>query len=676
MAITIISPTSLPIPQRVTPAIVQIRRDWTDPWRTVPELELLGASVHAGGDGLDECTLQHRYGTLKQPWETALATHGSANLTDCWIRIQMAGNQGLQTSWIGRVSGEARDSHGTSGVPSGVQKWTCLGPQQILRKIPVSRAIWWDSDRGVEQEVGWVAGLNNREGGAQPGTRSAAKHGWGGVYLYGSDAEWTHRQYIDYLLARFADDLPQGPTWTLGGQCNLLDDTTEPIDWDTTQTLADMLGRLIPKNRGIDYRVAATANGFEVVVFALAARDWQFGNATLPRNPDHVYCYTSRTADNIQTTVVRTADHRVRRINILGRRIVVCCTLENDDDAGIANLKGLWDTFLEGAYDGGTGNHADPAEAHDLARKQDKYRAVYQNFGAPRDWDHNTGDNGGAAPQLDPAGKLQPAAGVYPSADYQNQIRSTLDWVPLREGWDYSQDPAVERAWPGGTAERSPPMVWCVRTNPFYGVVPGVPDLAYLPIEAEDMDVSVLPGELGVRIDCSPNHLLAEGHFGFAEETLVEPQDNWEELIVTLAFESDQRFKLTKDFPGGGDPLAADGAIDIEVPDAECWYLAPHTMVGVDGDFQPLRSGAAPRILRADSDRLELAMAGAISRYFTERGRAEIVIKGYVPAGDLLGRILMGINSGGGGQWVEAPITSVTWQGGKGPTTTISAGFA
>jgi adenylate cyclase class 2 len=124
-----------------------------------------------------------------------------------------------------------------------------------------------------------------------------------------------------------------------------------------------------------------------------------------------------------------------------------------------------------------------------------------------------------------------------------------------------------------------------------------------------------------------------------------------------------------------------DGIMEIEVPDAECWYLAPYTVVGVadgkeDGGYQPptlKTSGTSARVLRNDRERLCTVMAGAIARYQYSRARAEIQVKGYRPWGALVGQVLTLIESGGDEQTVGAPITSISWANGS---TTIRTGFA
>ena len=143
-------------------------------------------------------------------------------------------------------------------------------------------------------------------------------------------------------------------------------------------------------------------------------------------------------------------------------------------------------------------------------------------------------------------------------------------------------------------------------------------------------------------------------------------------MIATVAFESDHRLELEwEQFPAA---QPSSGTLVIEDPQAEFWYLARDTVVGLDTDGKFKIAG--PITLRDDTPRLSLLMAGAIARYHKERARAEITIKGLVPWGDLLGQVLTVIDDGGDSQTIQGVITSVDWTGGEHPMTVVRTGFA
>ena len=506
MPITIIGPQQAAFPALTYPAMIDVKPtwDWQDGWEFRPDLELLGAAATSGRE-LSSCQIGRKYGQIKLPWEEDTGiTLAWGDTVQSWVRVRMVGQQGMNVAWVGRVSGEARDVQGASMGSSGEQAWQCYGPGQILRKVPISRSFWEDKD------LGWVPSMNDRDGRqAILGNRAAS---WGAPsYLYGDGFPWTHYDYAEYILKRFVDESATGgPAWSLGGQTDVLKDLIDVIRFGTTQTAADVLRELIPTRLGIDYTIRPTDDGFEVFVFALLAGEYSFGGHTLPRNPNIARVRVGLDSDKIQTRVSTTSDHQYGRIRVLGRRIVVCCSL----CGGQVNQFGLipgslarkWSPALQTEY-----HQCDELEgittweSYDRYRGQDKFAAVYQQFGAP---------------------------------------------------------------------------------------------------------------------------------------------------------------------PGGG-------TIDVEVPDAELWYLAPRTVVGLDNEeFSPtLRtSGAQHRILRDDTDRLAAVMAGAIARYATRRARASITVRGLLPWSGLIGQILTVIDEGGQQQQIQAPITSVRWSPGEDPTTVIETG--
>ncbi len=91
-----------------------------------------------------------------------------------------------------------------------------------------------------------------------------------------------------------------------------------------------------------------------------------------------------------------------------------------------------------------------------------------------------------------------------------------------------------------------------------------------------------------------------------------------------------------------------------------------------------ITGGPTGRVLRDDTERLAMVMAGTIARYYRGRVRAETRIKGLVNFGSLLGHIVTYLDDGGSAAAMQAPITSVAWSfPEKGPpTTTLSIGFA
>jgi len=213
----------------------------------------------------------------------------------------------------------------------------------------------------------------------------------------------------------------------------------------------------------------------------------------------------------------------------------------------------------------------------------------------------------------------------------------------------------------------------------------------YRYLASEKLDISIQPKrhDWGVLLQCSPNHLVAENHFDeqdgeeldYTVVTATWPRYDFEEMAVTIAIESDQRFQMESILEGATDQ---DGVMEIAT-DAEFHFLAPNTILGasIDPDDPAgllILSGDEPYVLRSDKELMELTMAAAISRYQADRKRARLTLMGFLPWQFLVGHVLATVEEiGGVVHTIDAPITSITWQapdGGGSPTTILEAGFA
>jgi len=677
MGTIIIGPGSMPLPVPVAAPVVQIKAKWSDEWQTRPELELVRVTAMAAGQDLGSCELRRRYGIVKQPCEATFATVGPADLAMWWVRIRLLIDGAAQTIWIGRLSGQAREVHGSDAEPSGYQCWVGYEPLHLLQRIHVGRSYWRQEDGNHYglQELAWIPDMNGRDERKMiVGNRSQSKFPDDeGTYVYGGHQLWTHREAAEYVLARFVEwpELPDGPQWRLSGQADLLAKITDTVSFSTTQTAAEILHELIPNRLGLDYRITPFCDdtgeevGFEVQVYVLTAEDWQFGGQTLLRNPNVVQLRASQAIDAENLTIVKTFEQRYDRIRILGKRIVVCCSLEGAvTNPQKPTLLPKWSAALEAAYRAGTGTPLDSGEEHDAARKTDRFRPVYQAYGAPPGWDLNASS---AAPALDREGKLK--TGEF--SNWQNRVRRTLSWLPLREGYDYSKEPPADNNLADHEPDFLPPAVWIFDPDPEEG--PG----RYVLSDQAAIAVSVPHNDWGIFLNASPNHLLALNHWEGQQpepaDTETEPRYDHQKMVATIAFESDQRLVIEKVLPGAG---PCGGVLEIEADDAEFWYLAPQTVLMLNPAGQLVRSGDQPRILRDDSPRLAMLMAGALARYWYSRGRSVITVKGLLQWSGLIGQILTVVEEAGATLDIQSPITAIEWVGGKNPSTTLRTGFA
>ncbi len=725
MPTTVIGPLSDEKPTVYSAPILYIKQLWQDQWSMLGErLEFIEAEGVSGLTGAGSMTFLHRYGNVKTPSGTELVTRAPLDILDWWVRLVLVGGRGSETQWMGKIFSEPRTVHSVpasdppvaSDPPkSGVQTYVANGPKHLLNKKHISRSDWFvepapedpppddpppDSEFIEEDDVknmGWLPSMNSRDDRNQLiGNRSTRKLAeiqkkpHLSTYVYGEGDVWTNAQYVSYLLSRFMEQSEQGgPTWILNDPTGVLGNLTDVIEWRTTQTVGEMLEKLIPRRMGLDFyieptNVLNTTEGFSVNVFALSAVERSFGEtATMPSNPNLVSLDTAEFPDVVSATVVRTQAQQFDQINVIGERIVACCSIGNTPTNGEEIVERKWgasdDTTdpdldeLQEEYNKGRGEpepgEDDPftAEDHDLARRRGRYDTVYQAFGVGEFWDLQ---GGRCAVKLNDLGAVEDGGG----ADFQRSVRRTLPWIPMELGLDYSVDPPASTNEEGYTPGLRPLTVWLW----------DIKEQRYITAHKAGIGVSYARTDWGFQLSSNPNHLLAArefaaGHFDVDVHKTArgnEPLYDWEDIIATIAFRTDQRVALKSDIPRDPDAPLGD-VLNIEATGAELWYLAPGTAVDMEDDGTIQYSGGGGRVLRDDTPRMALIMAGALARYFSERTRATIVLRGLWSLGGLVGQILRVLQAGVDTQFIESPITSISWQvRGREPTTTIRAGYA
>lgn len=680
------APPSAPAP------VVRIRRKWADEWLLPGGLFALQGSAHSAGADLGSMSFRRRYGDVL-PLGSATASQFRVvepmDLRGWWVRVDLMVDTDEIPIWVGRFSSQTRNVFGDSNKPAGMEELVAYEPLQELHRQHIANSFWYDSNTN-DFDIGWVPDMNPLDDrNLQVGNRSAARFNFDdptdpaqGTYEYGDNELWTRFDALEYILRNFVDrGWDDGPNWRIGGQADVLALLTDTISFRNTQTAAEVLRRIIPPEIGLDWRIRfvpapsdTAEDEFEIFVFALRSQETTFLGATLPANPNIVNI-TTTAAELDFIRLVQTRDNRYSKIRVLGARIIVCCSLGGGDlnpGGGLGwegQLIPAWTAALQNDYKAGAGPGADAVD-HDAARLNDRFRPVWQLFAAwPNTWDFNQGF---AAPVVDLEGEVQPP---QQSADRQQSIRRTLSWIPLREGIDYSSTPPVNNNPSGRRTAFLPPAVWLFGPPP---VEEGqaVPSPRWFPVEEAGIGVSSLNKDFGVLLSGKPNHILALDRFGGAAPTNSAPIYNYDDLIVTLAFESDQRLILGADLELGPDDVDPGGTLYIDMPELQLWFLAPYTMIGVTDTGLGRFSGPDGQVLRNDTGRMALAVAGAIARYLEDRNRAEIHTRGLFTWSNLIGHIVAVVESGEAGSFeIDAPITAVEWDF-VAATTTIRTGFA
>lgn len=682
-AATIIGEGLADYPRTLLTPFIQTMKEWTlgddglPEWQADFELTFCSAEVHASSAQVSILEFKRRYGKTKEPYENDFSIKPAKNLSGQWASLWMWGDDGTPAlMFAGRIEDQARDLMGkpsdgiNPALAAGIQTFIAAGPLRILQKITVSEAIYLVNDDDEEADqifatVQHIPAMNARDHRALfVGNRSDLADDQG-VFYYGGKQTWTHGQYLKYVVANFVqqyegDDVtPTGPIWTIGGQKDILELMTTTIKFPQVVTVAEMCRLLIPVKYGVDFFVHPTPLGFEITVFALSSLEGSIAGATMPKNPNTVQIDKGTSLDMVKVHLVESGQRRYDSIRVLGKRIVVCGSLRATDDAS-STLIGKWSDAIEAAYKAETSGDTD---ANDKSRQAEKYRNVFQLFGAPADWDL---DGGKWAVQTDFNGTV-----ISTPGDYQNVLRETLHWIPLKEGFDYRNGGEADGTLGTSEPDVKSPMAWI---KDYDNPAATDDNPIYVACHFAGIHVQGVYNDWGIFLSASPNHLLDHGDWdddaAASNSSDVEARFDYTTLIATIAIESDSRLQVGFDLPA--DQQAGDGSImTVLDEEAECWVMLGGTVVDLDASNKPVTGGSDLRILRNDNQRLALVAAGEYVRYINERIKAQIDLKGLFPWGNLIGSILTMIVTGDDQLRVGAPITSVFWTAAENSVSTI-----
>jgi hypothetical protein len=642
--------------------IVESRAKWSDPWE--PNNEIYPVRVAASGtaDAPGQAELLRRYGpAVKDVHAAAFEARGIRSLVGQWVRLRITDQEANTVVWVGRITDDPRVIYGESSDPAGQQKIVAYDALHLLDRVRLGESVW--DVGGIAQRIKWLPSFNLRNAENElAGNRST--NVLGTSYLFAGTGElWDFQQMVTYLLEQFVDEAgddpdgvpydPAGPLFVLGGQATLLTGAQDVIAVQAGDSVLDVLRRIISPARGTDFQMVylegdgdGNGEGWELYVYSLLPQTATFGGVTLPQNTRTKDIRVSE--ENYESVqVMGSGAERVGRIRVRGRRAIVAVTLEG------ANLVGKWPASLETKYKAGAGSSlpdggAPEASDHDRARGADEFSDVYQKFAAPDDWDWNGGT---ATAAFDANGEFILDAS---NPAFQETVRRTLNWTPFQTGYGYSTGAAVPVSDIDGRPRFLPPNAWLYHETL----------RRYVAGNVEIRSISALRNDWGLRVNASPNHLLARGHFGSAAESATDDLEDglpydYAQMVLTIGIETDTPAELVYEIDNW---RPSDGEMVVEV-DAEAWFAAPGTVYGVSPRGELLRTPEDRRtVLRNDLPRLYAAMAGLVSRYARKRGRAILHKRGLIPDHALLGTMLTVIEAGASdAREIHAVVNEVEW---------------
>lgn len=680
----IAEPQSVNVYEAVKRIRVETKSNWTDlEWDEIEviPISMEMASAHQGG--MSKFVFHRPYGRIKLPSESVISDLDYMPNEQDWVRVLKDPFDVTEDIlFLGRISNDTRDVHGnvesTGLPPSGMQKFTCYGGDTQLFKRNFFQTVYAKDLEAVEKidQIGLVGRLipaNTWDGTDWMPNRSTSKitseidH-----YVFDNTGDkWTSRDLLEYFIDEFMHGHNQSgvtfgvdkPKWTLSGQLEDLNNLVQYITFQETESVYSVLKKIIPASKGWDFVVRPKEDGYDIKVFTINADAVTYKTQTIPANPTTHSIDLSGTVRSRKITVDRSHAQCFGRIEIVANPTVTCGTFRTAAAGGTTDrLETTFDPTSGAFVAYETTDIIGDVELADDVRRLDRFQHLFQQLVVPIENDQST-MSGGILPSWDES------ILTYrdnPKGFLHDGPRETLSWTPMYDTFDYSVDPPVDESKSSLHVQPSfvPPGVWCwnINTN------------RYSQVEYFDVGVQPMRNQLGVQLRAPLPHLLAG--------TIIDPpltNSNVETVldiensIVTLAFELDERVRLTEEIPNNSQ---ADG-VWIEQVDVNFWIIAPETTLGFDSETaMEIKTKNDFIVVRNEMADLEMAMAGAKARYQSGRSHASFQIAGILRWIDLVGDILNAINDGTDADEIKAPITKLTWSFDGDHETKVQTGHA
>ena len=630
---------------------VVAKKKWSDPWKLVSYLQPISATVCAA-PSLPQAKLSYDAGRMKREDTTEFALYSPQDLIDQFTRIEIV-RLGWHTDpfetpiplWTGLVASDGRAPGGTEdGNNVADQHLTAYGLEYLLdrRDIQTSFVLDESSEQPSAFAIDRCLVFNEQfnRGFSEKGNRSLVRipaeseseseeASTTGPYVFdrfhddedGGKQLWSVRDIVEHLLHFHA---PPSVRWVLRGPDDVLECLGKiypgPVNV-TGKTVRQVLTDLIDRRSGLGWFVhTATipANEFdeesqaeevaEIIVFTHLNQPVRVDDtAVVPANMNTVEIPLDQfrqLIDEVEQEI--DAAQRYGKIVVLGGHVVTCASWSFTD----GTLKIGWTEDEETRYKQAGG--AADAQLADAERNRDVYRRVYSLFLIPPEWNGLCGNGEGKEKKV-AVPDVNPKTGML----MQNLPPKARKW-----GYRFSNRLPLEKAKPDVEFSE-------INYNPEYrdifavvkdktkegadtwAILDGSPDAACA-------TVRVVPAanNFGFDVVATPNHLIAKNHFeGKDAETSEEgeadskkhPRYDYKDMIITAAFETDQRLKVEMLIPNG-DP---DRVLTIECDDLELWHVVNGTVIDVEAG--KLKRHTADAVVRDDSDRarMVLSMAGA-----------------------------------------------------------------
>lgn len=654
-----------------------VKRYWNDAWIFVPYLnpDTMHNSV---APEVDSCTLTYELGRIKQHGTNFGADYLPLNLID-WYVVVLTQYEFYQpvVLWIGIITDDKINYDRTPNI-SGTQTLTARGLGHLFDREVIHNG--YVLEQGDMKEIDWLPTFNERStiGSSVIGNRTEDPHQWTddfGVdresYLFARNGDqWSVLDIIKYLLTFFS---PYAIPIDITGQYDVLDTWSMVYDCKG-KTLWQALNELIDRRRGLGFTITVGDDQVVyIVVFSIMDFPLSIGNTFLPANANPV-SFTVPTQFPFQHLVqdipfTITSVNQYDTLKIQGARIKITCSFSYAD----GTLTEGWDSSLESEYlSGPTSEEEETPTEEEIDQWRANYRfdSVFARHIVPKDWDWTAGDGEGGT-------KLNVAPYIYSDGDvhlgdpapivseeetppddgsvqgsFWNGQKKWMRTLPLIKGYDYNENVSYIPTDDEPDFEKI--MVFIKYTNPDdsndtkWSLVNKLHKM-----DLKDAHCSILDNEMGIELNCSPQHYFALNHFdGAAEGSEDEPELDYEDLVITAQVETDRRFQIVLSNLANSD--TSDRTKEITVPKGQYWWIHPDTVVGINSVGGLKRNAIGNAVLRNDVELLRSVACFAAAWYGVQRQAVEIpvsVIGLFAP----LGSLLVSINS----LYTSAPVRTI-----------------
>jgi hypothetical protein len=631
-------------------------------WTRRPYLEALQFATGAA-PSIGQGTFRYHWGTIKREDKTSFSTEPFLDLRGHFVKVEALNTWGGGAWWYGIIDADQPLPHG-GDVGGGVLTLNAYELAHLLdREVILTAPALDGNDALIEIENVPTANERYERGRAQLGNRSAAKQGE--IYVFGGTDKWTNLQLAEMLLSRYT---PQGVTFVLGGQKELLEQITSVTDLYGLSPWA-VVNRLVNRNRGLGLATWVSDGKVLLYVYSVLSQDVKVGEVTIKANPYPVNLDTLSNIFVAQPKIVRSQVDRYDEVEVRGARLLSCFTVcyydETLEEAWSAGVDSLEEAYLYAAADAeGYGGMTDPEKKalNDAYRDSDRFDTVFVKHRIPKTWDGMAG----VAPALlvcrdNGTVEWDETTPFYP------QGKAFEDFIPLEECGDYGVDPPTFDL----RADNAQP----VYRRPFALVYTEEEQYEYVErpsTRAYAANFSIDPRELAVRIEASVRHLYGlnvfdSGEGGNAEPTNTQPELDYASLYVTVALRMDGHLRYVAAAKNANSDKTKRRRKALMLEDAEYWAVASKTYVDVNENMGVVVTPNA-LVLRDDSARIRQAAALALAWYGEERAVVSVTIRDLqYPC--VVGQLLKTVGSTAGDIRANTPVTSIAWDAQAGTVT-------